>query len=353
MPEPAINRDIIVIGASAGGLEVLRVLLAGLPPDLPAALFVVVHVGKVSHLASVLDRESVLPVTRACNGEAFTNAHVYVAPPGKHLMLHDDHILLRRGPRENLARPAIDPLFRSAAASFATRTIGVILSGALSDGTAGLRAIARCGGVTVVQQPQDALVPEMPGNALRYVDVDYVAPAAEMAALLDALCRRKPDLAPDIPLDIRLEAAIAAQELADMKVDDTLGRISRFTCPECHGALWEIEDGDMLRYRCHVGHAFSAETVLAAQTDEIDRLLGTLQRSHQERAALARRMADKGRAEGRSQLASEFEKRAREYDEDAELVKSLMRNGDLGAGVVTKSSIRSLSPDEEEERQRG
>jgi two-component system chemotaxis response regulator CheB len=353
MPKPAANRDIIVLGASAGGLEALRVLLGGLPADLPAAVFVVLHVGETSSLAAVLAPRSTLPLTRARDGERFTRGHVYVAPPGKHLLLHDDHILLRRGPRENLSRPAIDPLFRSAAATFASRVIGVILSGALSDGTAGLRAVKRCGGLAVVQEPRNAVIPAMPANALRYVDVDYVVPVAEMAALLGALSWQHPSVAPDIPRDIRLETAIAAQELADMKVDDELGKVSRFTCPECHGALWEIEDGDLVRYRCHVGHAFSADTVLASQSEEIDRLLGTLQRSHQERAALARRMADKGRAEGRNDFASNLDRRAREYEEDAELVKSLMRNGELSNGVITRESIRGAALDEEEERQRG
>ena len=207
--------------------------------------------------------------------------------PGCTFLLHDDHILLRRGPRENLSRPAIDALFRSAAASLGSRVIGVLLSGALSDGTAGLRAIERCGGVTVVQDPEDALVPSMPLSALRHAKVDHVRPVAAIPALLAELVREPAGPSPEVPTDIRLEAAIAAQELADMKVDDALGKVSPYTCPECHGALWEIRDGTMLRFRCHVGHAFTADAVLAVQGDEIDRMLGTLQRAHAERAALA------------------------------------------------------------------
>jgi two-component system chemotaxis response regulator CheB len=237
MPEPPANRDIVVIGASAGGFDALRVLLAGLPPDLPAAVFIVLHIGEESRLASVLDQASSLPVKRAIHGERFEHGHAYVAAPGKHLLLHDAHVLLRRGPREVLARPAIDPLFRSAAASFTTRVIGVVLSGALSDGTAGLRAIKRCGGLAVVQDPREAIVPDMPHNALRHVEVDHVLPVQHIGPLLGALTRERAEPAPEVPLDIRLEAAIAAQELADMRVDDMLGTPSRFTCPECHGAL--------------------------------------------------------------------------------------------------------------------
>jgi two-component system chemotaxis response regulator CheB len=155
---------------------------------------------------------------------------------------------------------------------------------------------------------------------------------------------------PDIPFDIRLEAAIAAQQSGDMWMNDMLGKPSRFTCPECHGALWEIEDGDMLRYRCHVGHAYTADAVLASQSEEIDRLLGTLLRSHQERAALARRMAENERSGGRPRLAAQLERRALEYEDDLELVKGMMRNGEPEGGVLPNGSLRSSMPHEEQER---
>ena len=321
------TRDTIVIGGSAGGLEALRALLPALPPDLPAAVLVVLHVGEVSLLPQVLSRASALPVLPAESGATIERGRVYVGVPGAHLLVHDSHILLRRGPRENLARPAVDALFRSAAASLGSRVTGVVLSGALSDGSVGLRAIKRCGGTAIVQEPEDAIVPSMPRNALRQADVDYVRPVGAMPALFADLARQPAGLSPEVPLDIRLEAAVAAQELADMKVDQMLGKVSPFTCPECHGALWEIRDGPMLRFRCHVGHAFTADAVLAAQNDEIDRMLGIWQRAHQERAALARRMAAQERAEERHNLAEQLETRAREYEDDARLVLELMRNG--------------------------
>jgi two-component system chemotaxis response regulator CheB len=348
MSEPANNRDVIVIGASAGGLDALRILLADLPGDLPAAIFVVLHVGEVSHLDRVLDRVSSLLVTPAANAEPFKNGHVYVAPPGKHMLLHDGHILLRRGPRENFARPAVDPLFRSAGVSRGGRVIGVILSGALADGTAGLAAVKRCGGLAVVQELGDALVPDMPASALRYVEVDHVVPVTQMAPLLSRLSREAAGPTLEVPVDIRLEAAIAAQELAGMKVNDALGTPSPFICPDCGGALWEIEDGKMLRYRCHIGHAISADAVLASRSAEIDRLLSTLLRSHRERAEVARRLSRKERADGRSKLAAQLERRASEYDDDAELVKGLMRNGGAEGGVVTNDNLRSPLLYEEE-----
>jgi two-component system chemotaxis response regulator CheB len=321
------TRDVIVIGGSAGAFEALRNLVRDLPRDLPAAIFIVLHLGESSVLAALLGRCSALPVEAAQSGTTFERGRIYVAVPGMHLLVHDDHVLLRRGPRENHSRPAIDALFRSAAASCGGRVIGVVMSGSLSDGTAGLRAIKRCGGVAIVQKPEDAVVSSMPRNALRHVDVDHVRSIAEMPALLASLVREPAGPSPEVPVDIRLEAAIAAQELADMKVDEMLGKISPFTCPECHGALWEIRDGPMLRFRCHVGHAYTADAVLMAQGDEIDRMLETLQRAHQERAAFARRMAKQERAEQRHKLADRLETRAREYEDDAKLVMGLIRNG--------------------------
>jgi two-component system chemotaxis response regulator CheB len=339
------TRDIVVIGGSAGGLEALLPLLQGLPRDLPASVFVALHMGAVSHLPRILAPKCALPVVAAESGAVIERGKVYVAVPGVHLLLHHDHVLLRRGPRENLCRPAIDPLFRTAAASFGSRVTGVLLSGSLSDGTAGLRAIKRCGGLAVVQQPEDAVVPFMPRSALRYVDVDHVRRADEMGALLGDLIREPAGPSPPVPVDVRLEAAIAAQELADMRVDDMLGKPSHFTCPECHGALWEIEDGAMLRFRCHVGHAFSADAVLTAQGDEIETLLGTLQRSHQERATLARKMADRERAEERHNLADQLELRAREYEEDAQLVPGLIRNGFARPGRAANEQVGDVSED--------
>jgi two-component system chemotaxis response regulator CheB len=332
LAQPQATRDVVVVGGSAGGLDGMRELLSGLPANLPAALFLVLHIGESSELPAALARCSALPVMPAANGAAFRRGVAYVGIPGQHLLLHEDHVLLRRGPRENFSRPAIDALFRSAAVSLGSRVIGVLLSGALSDGTVGLRAIKRCGGLAIVQDPRDALMPDMPRNALRHVDVDHVVPVAGVAALLARLTREPAGRSPEVPVDLRLEAAISAQELADMKVDDALGKISRFTCPECHGALWEIEDGSMLRFRCHVGHAFTADAVLSGHGEEIERMLGSLQRGHQERAALARRMAVQERAAKRDNLAERLDRRAREYDEDAQIVMELLRRGFGGAG---------------------
>ena len=323
-----LRRNVIVMGASAGGLEPLQLTLAALPADLDAAIFVVLHIGATSYLAEILDRTSALPVRQAVSGAPIEFGQIYVAVPGVHLLVHGSHLLLRRGPRENLARPAIDPLFRSAAATFDARVIGVILSGVLNDGAAGSRAVKQCGGMIVVQDPADAAYPEMPNGALRYCQADHVVPAAELGALLTRLAREPAGPTPPIEFSIRLEAAIAAQELVGMDVDDKLGQPSRFTCPECHGALWEIDDGALLRYRCHVGHAFTAESMLAAQAAQTEELLWSLMRAHQERAALTRRMSERERALNRPELARHLDARATGYEEDAKVIRDLLRNHD-------------------------
>jgi two-component system chemotaxis response regulator CheB len=328
------GHDIITIGASSGGVSALRELVRELPADLPAAVFIVIHVGVHSHLTAILSKHSRLPVVQAENGARVERGRIYVAGPGAHLLLHDSHILLRRGPRENMARPAIDPLFRSAAISFGGRAIGVVLTGALNDGTSGLRAIKRCGGFAVVQDPQDAAFPEMPLSAIRHVDVDHVAPLAEMPDLLGRLCRIPATSTPDIPVDIRLETAIAAQDVSGMKAEDSLGDLSPFSCPECQGSLWEIHDGSMLRYRCHIGHAYTAEASLAARDAEIDKMLQQLLRSHQERATLARRMAQEERGHQRHELADRLDSRADEYEENAELMLRLAKYRDRQKDLI-------------------
>ncbi len=341
MTAKSINRDIIVIGASAGGVDALRELVRGLPPDLPAAVFVVLHIGRAkSVLATILGREGPLPVAPARSGERIERGRIYVAVPDRHLLLHDDHILLRRGPHENMSRPAIDPLFRSAACSFGGRVIGVVLSGALNDGTAGLRAIKRCGGLAVVQDPADAAISDMPLSALRYVEVDHRLPARAMGQALARLAALPAGPTPEIPVDICLEAAITAQELMDMTArEQQMGRPAPFSCPECGGGLWELADGNMLRYRCHVGHAYTAEAMLAAETDEIEQLLSRLLRSHRDRAEVVRRMAALERSLHNNREADQLEARAREYEENAELMQRLLadRNGGLLPAADTRA----------------
>jgi two-component system, chemotaxis family, protein-glutamate methylesterase/glutaminase len=317
------NHDIVVVGGSAGGFPALQRIFADLPSGLPASILVVLHMGATSQLGPILDRCGPMPVTTAANGMTLERGRAYVAVPNHHLLVHDGHILLRKGPRENLSRPAIDPLFRSAAASFGGRVIGVVLSGSLNDGTAGLRAVKCCGGLAVVQDPGEALAADMPRSALRYVEVDHVASSGELGKLLARLVREPAGETRETPLDIRLEAAIAAEERVGMSTEDELGELAPFTCPECKGTLWELADGEMLRYRCHTGHAFTADTMLQMQSREVEQILGTLLRTHQERAELARRLAEKEDKHNRS-LRDHLAQRARDYANDADVIRRLL-----------------------------
>ncbi len=318
------RHDIVAVGGSAGSLQPLRHLLGMLPSDLSAALFIVVHTGATSHLAQILGRGSALPVQFAANGARIERGCVYVAPPGYHLLLHGEHCMLRRGPRENMARPAIDPLFRSAACSFGGRVIGMVLSGGLSDGTAGLLAIKRCGGIAMVQDPREAVAPDMPRSALRHVEIDHCLPIQKIGGYLAHLVAQPAVETFEVPLETKLEAMIAAQELEAMISEDWLGAPSRFSCPECRGSLWEIPDADMLRYRCRVGHAYTAEAMPAAKDAELDRILWRLLRSHEERAALTRRLSLREAMQGHHNIAAQFEVRAEEYARDAKLVRRLL-----------------------------
>jgi two-component system chemotaxis response regulator CheB len=286
---------IVAIGASAGGLPALQTVLAGLPPDFPAAIFVVMHLSptSVSHLADVLNRAGPLPVTQAVNGEPIAPGHVYVAPPDRHLLVRHGWVDVSRGPRENRSRPAIDPLFRSAARAYGNRVIGVILSGALYDGAAGLLAIEARGGTTVVQHPQDAAIGSMPLSALRMVDADYILPAADIAPILAQLVQQETDLATtgatmaeDEPIEKEIN-----KDFVEQADDERDGETSVFTCPDCGGVLWQAGAGNRLWFRCHVGHAYAPEVLLGLMSDELEAALWTCVRLLRERSTLSSQLA--------------------------------------------------------------
>jgi two-component system chemotaxis response regulator CheB len=310
------HRDVVVIGTSAGGVEALRELARGLPAELPASVLVVIHLPARSPglLPSILNRAGPVPAAHPVDGEELRRGRIYVAPAGFHMILEDGTIRLATGARENLHRPAIDPLFRSAAVTYGRRVIGVVLTGALDDGTAGLRAVKRCGGLAVVQDPADASYPSMPQSALRNLDVDHCVPLAEIPALLERLTRPPlPDTPhPVAPPDLKLEVGMAAMDSNEDKLD-RIGKRSTFTCPECHGTLWEMNEEGALRFRCHVGHAYTAETLVAEQSGALEEALWAAVRGFEENAKLSSRMAE--RARGRTD--EDFEKRFRERAETA------------------------------------
>jgi two-component system chemotaxis response regulator CheB len=337
-PRPAEgNRDVIVVGGSAGSVSALRQIARDLPGDLPAAVLVAIHRSPdgVGLLAEILDNAGPLRAVIAEEGQRLAHGTIYVAPPDRHLLVRQDHVHVRRGPRENRTRPAIDPLFRSAAVCCSTAVTGVLLSGLLNDGTSGLIAIRRCGGTTIVQDPIDAAYPDMPRNAIREAGVDHVLPVAELAAMLVRLAhspRPPPRPAPD---EIRIEAMIAAQELTVMPDEHGLGPLSPFTCPDCHGSIVEIREQGLIRHRCHTGHAFTLEALQLSQGKAWERTLYAAMRSQQEQTMLCRRLADHARELGNLGSLAELERRAHDYEEGAELIRAMLARGNGNARAAS------------------
>src|SRR3954451_21952270 len=296
-----LYRDLIVVGASAGGVEALERLVGGLPPELPASMFVVLHLlpTGTSMLDSILSRAGPLPATVAEDGERFERGHIYVAPPDRHLLIRGDRVQLSLGPRENGHRPAIDPLFRSAARAAGARCIGVVMSGLLDDGAAGLRFIKDHGGVAVVQDPEDAMFPSMPRAALDTTEVNGVAAAAALPALLGRLIDETLPIANEPPAARRRSDGAADEDGQDrVEIDDPAataallsGPPSALTCPECGGALWEHEEGGALRYACHVGHAYSLSSLVEEQGRGLEMTLWSAVRSLEERADVHHRLS--------------------------------------------------------------
>ncbi|HSF47886.1 MAG TPA: chemotaxis protein CheB, partial [Burkholderiales bacterium] len=289
------GHDIVVIGTSAGGLDALRHLTSQLPADFPAAVFIVQHMSPHarSNLATLIGRVSALKASTANAGDKIVHGHIYIAPSDRHMVLDDGRIELVYGPQENRHRPAIDALFRSAAAHHGPRVIGIVLSGSLGDGTAGLLAIKRCGGIAIVQDPEEALYRSMPRSALQQVAVDHVLPVARMGALLNRLAREASGAPSPIPDDIEREVALTARGVSTATDEAKLGELAPITCPECGGPLWDITEPGLRRYRCRVGHVFADESLIAEHAGALEQAMWAAVRGLQERGyVLAIRGAD-------------------------------------------------------------
>jgi two-component system chemotaxis response regulator CheB len=322
---------VVVIGASAGGLEALKELVRNLPADFPAAVCVVMHTSPQSPavLNDILTRAGRLAAVNATNGERLLDGRIYVAPPDHHLLVEPGRVRVTRGPKENRFRPAIDPLFRSAAQVSGPAAIGVILTGNLDDGTAGLWAVKRLGGIAVVQHPDDASFPSMPLSALKHVNVDHVVPLSQMGALLTRLTRAQPFATP-LPASnsIEIEVNIAKTGNALDAGVETLGGPSRYACPECHGVLLELKEGDRLRFRCHTGHAYSTESLLAALNEGIDESLWLGVRALEEGALLMSHLAAHMREQGDRDAAS-FARAAEDAHDRARRLRQLTADANL------------------------
>jgi two-component system chemotaxis response regulator CheB len=320
---------LVVIGASAGGVSALRRLASALPPDIGACVLIVLHVGAhESILPELIASDCAWPVSHAVDGEALRVGTIRIAPPDRHLMVDGGRLRLTRGPKENFARPAIDALFRSAALDFGPNVVGVILTGMLDDGTAGLQAVKAGGGIAVVQDPDDADEPSMPASALRGVAVDHCVPLDDMPALLARLLARKAD--PRTPAMADSMRNVAHEQGLSLGTGDYLehlrkiGKPSPLTCPECHGGLWQIDGATPRRFRCHTGHAYTARTLDLAVAQATDDALWNALRALHERAAVVGQLASAWRDAQRDAEATQLEQAARRVAAQARSLRDLL-----------------------------
>ena len=339
------HRDIVVIGASAGGLRALTNIVERLPAGLRASVLVVMHTRPHGDgvLPEILERAGTLPVTFARTGERLAHGHVYVCRPDVHLLVTDGRLREVRGPRENGFRPAIDPLFRTAARQFGSRVVGVILSGALSDGAFGLTMVKQHGGVAIVQDPDEAIISSMPRNAIKAVDVDYVLPTAEIAAVIERLSRA--ELEGEQPMQRRrdLEPQLPAE---DTRIAEMMARFDApapLSCPDCGGALWEVQDGRLVRYQCHVGHQFAPDTLEDRQRTVVETALWTAVRVLEEHAELKGRMARRAEETGLDHVSHGFADGARDAHTQAQHIRSLLFAAD-GPGARADAADRPARP---------
>lgn len=321
-----LNQTVAVVGASAGGVEALVALVRGLPADLPAAVLVVLHVPPfgVSRLPQILARAGPLPAAHARDGEAIVAGRIYVAPPDRHLLVRAGSVALTRGPRENYSRPAIDPLFRTAARAYGPRVVGVILSGALSDGSAGLLAVKARGGAAIVQDPDEAAVESMPRSALRLVAADHVLPTAAIGPMVARLARRpvaKGATMTERDDEERIATVIEDDFLAQAE-DRRANHETLYTCPDCGGVLWQADAGPALRFRCHVGHAYGPEVLLTQKSEELEEALWSCLRLLKERSTLSQQAALRSRGE----RAGRVQEQAQHDEEHARIIRELLES---------------------------
>ncbi|HKQ13900.1 MAG TPA: chemotaxis protein CheB [Steroidobacteraceae bacterium] len=338
------NRDILAIGASAGGVEALTQLVGGFRREFPASVLVTLHLS--SHFQSSLDellsRAGALPAEFARDGELLRKGRIYIAPPDRHLLVDGSRVLLGTGPRENRSRPAIDPMLRSAALCCCHRTIGVVLTGGLGDGASGLWTVKQCGGITVVQDPRGAAFPEMPQTALQRLEPDHVVDLEQMPALLESLVHQ-PSGEPDgVPAGVRFEVDMArGGGGASMQQMDALGRRSVLSCPDCHGVMWEIDEGELSRYRCHVGHTYVADLMSLALDEDLRRALGSAQRALEERAALAAKLHRQAEQSGHQLMMSTWSARMREYQREMNVIRDAIKRMEE---IAAREELQRVQP---------
>jgi two-component system, chemotaxis family, protein-glutamate methylesterase/glutaminase len=318
--------ELVVIGASAGGLDGLLTIVRDLPPRLPATVIVVVHNNGRSNLPGILARAGTLPVVVPEDGDPLVHGRILVPPQDHHLLVSRRGVILNSGPRENGFRPAIDPLFRTAAQAYGTGVAGVILSGGLDDGTYGMQVIKAAGGITIVQDPNEASIPSMPMSAIANVEIDYIASAAKIGELLVTLCGQRAKGRATMAVSKRPEPQDQSGEMQVASMVHTFGPPSGITCPDCGGALWEIREGKLVRYRCHVGHQFTSDGLEAGQRDSVEGALWSAVRALEEQTDFRQRLAGRAASAGLTAVQDKFAEGARESHRQASAIRAVLFN---------------------------
>ena len=343
------GHDIIVIGTSAGGLKALGAIVSALPADIAAVLFIVQHLAadKPSVLPKILADVSSLPASHPADGEAIQKGHIYVAPPDYHLLVNQGLMRVVRGPQENRFRPAIDALFRSAARAYGSRVVGVVLTGYLDDGTVGLQAVKKLGGVAIVQDPNEAEYPSMVKSALRYVKVDHCLPLAKIPEMLVQLSNQPAvEEKPTVTEEIEVESKIAEQGMNTQEFlenVEAIGTRTTYTCPECNGSIWQIGKEEPLRFRCHIGHSFTANVFLSEQTQNIENALWSAVRAMEEKVTFSRQMSERMRNYNLQTAATKYEDHAKSLDAEVTIVRGIILDG-----FATKRTIAEAEEEHSE-----
>ncbi len=344
------GHDIIVIGTSAGGLKALGAIVGTLPADMDAALFIVQHLAadKPSILPQILTDVGSLRASHPSDGEPIQTGRIYVAPPDYHLLVNNGSMRVVRGPQENRFRPAINALFRSAARAYGSRVVGVVLTGYLDDGTVGLQAIKKRGGVAIVQDPKEAEYPSMAKSALRYVKVDYCLPLAEIPDQLAHLSKEPTADSEVYPVteEIEIESRIAEQQMNTrefLENVETIGTRTTYTCPECNGSIWQIGVEEPLRFRCHTGHSFTSDIFLAEQTQNLENALWSAVRVMEEKVTFSRQMSERMKNHNLQSAAAKYEDHAHSLDAEVSLIRSIILNG-----FATKRTIAEAESEQPE-----
>lgn len=328
--------DLIAIGGSAGALPALLELVRDLPDDLAAAVCVVLHTsaGSPGLLPTIAGRKTTLRCVYAEDGGEIAPGMIYFAPVDRHLLIEPGRLRVAHGPRENGFRPAVDPLFRTAARAYQARVAGIVLSGSLGDGSSGLAAIKQAGGIAIVQDPDEALFPSMPLAAVRGVDVDHIVRAAEIGPLITSLTQGDPSRG--AVMSGNGSRQDPAERGGDLSSAPPSGNLTPLTCPECGGSLWEEDEGRQVRFRCHVGHAFNGESLLEYVSDEVESALWTALRVLEEHALLQERMAERSQAVELTASAQQFRSRANDSRRQAEALRGILLNQSPSPANETK-----------------